>query len=119
MEKIEFVVNINYRKEQTMKEERPFVEVNNLCKYFKISRKEILKAVDNVSFFINQGEILGLVGESGCGKSTTGRCLVRLEKPTSGEILIGGKDVTKLSRRETNSVKMYRYSKISIHPQSG
>ncbi|NLW23457.1 MAG: ATP-binding cassette domain-containing protein [Tissierellia bacterium] len=83
-----------------MKEERPFVEVNNLCKYFKISRKEILKAVDNVSFFINQGEILGLVGESGCGKSTTGRCLVRLEKPTSGEILIGGKDVTKLSKEE-------------------
>ena len=81
-----------------MKEERPFVEVKNLSKYFKITRKETLKAVDNISFSIGQGEILGLVGESGCGKSTTGRCLVRLEKPTSGEIFIGGKDVSKLSK---------------------
>lgn len=81
-----------------MKEQSPFVEVKNLSKHFKISRKEILKAVDNVSFSINQGEILGLVGESGCGKSTIGRCLVRLHKPTSGEIFIDGQNIFELSK---------------------
>ncbi len=83
-----------------MKNQSPFVEVKNLSKYFKITRKETLKAVDNVSFFIGKGEILGLVGESGCGKSTTGRCLVRLHKPTSGEVFINGKNIFGLSKNE-------------------
>ena len=52
---------------------QPLVQVNHLCKYFHISRKETLKAVDDVSFTINKGETVSLVGESGCGKSTTGR----------------------------------------------
>ena len=79
---------------------QPLVQVNNLCKYFQISRKETLKAVDDVSFTINKGETVSLVGESGCGKSTTGRCMIRLYNPTRGEVLYNGKDIMKLSRAE-------------------
>ena len=79
---------------------QPLVQVNNLCKYFHISRKETLKAVDDVSFTINKGETVSLVGESGCGKSTTGRCMIRLYDPTKGEVLYDGKDIMKLSKAE-------------------
>lgn len=79
---------------------QPLVQVNHLCKYFHISRKETLKAVDDVTFHINKGETVSLVGESGCGKSTTGRCMIRLYNPTKGEILYDGKDIMKLSRAE-------------------
>jgi oligopeptide transport system ATP-binding protein len=64
-----------------------------------------VKAVDGVSFDVNRGETLGLVGESGCGKSTTGRCIIRLERPTSGEIVFDGRDVLKFRGRE---LKAYR-----------
>lgn len=76
------------------------LKVSNLCKYFKVGRKQILKAVDNVSFEIKQGETLGLVGESGCGKSTTGRTIVKLYEPTAGKIFYEGKDVSKYSKKE-------------------
>lgn len=79
---------------------QPLVQVKNLCKYFQISRKETLKAVDDVSFDIYKGETVSLVGESGCGKSTTGRCMIRLYSPTKGEVIYDGKDITKLSREE-------------------
>ena len=73
---------------------KPLVEVRNLCKYFDINtglfRTKPLKAVDGVSFNINRGETLGLVGESGCGKTTVGRTILNLYKPTSGEILFDG-----------------------------
>lgn len=69
----------------------PLMRVENLSKYFTISRQEILKAVDRVSFDIYPGETVGLVGESGCGKSTAGRCLVRLYEPTEGRIFYDGK----------------------------
>jgi len=72
---------------------QPLVQVQNLSKYFKLSKNDILKAVDDVSFEINDGETVGLVGESGCGKSTTGRCLVRLYEPTSGKVIYDGKDI--------------------------
>lgn len=72
----------------------PLMRVENLSKYFTISRQEILKAVDQVSFDIYRGETVGLVGESGCGKSTTGRCLVRLYEPTQGRIFYDGKLVS-------------------------
>ncbi len=75
------------------------VEIHGLKKYFP-TRRGLLHAVDNIDFFINKGETLGLVGESGCGKSTTGRLLLRLIEPTEGEILVGGQDVMKLSNRE-------------------
>jgi len=79
------------------------VKVKNLKKYFEISKNEILKAVDDISFDIYEGETLGLVGESGCGKSTTGRCLVRLHEPTDGEILFQDKKIDILSRSEALS----------------
>jgi oligopeptide/dipeptide ABC transporter ATP-binding protein len=82
---------------------KPLVEIQNLKKYFPV-RKGLLqsvvghvKAVDDVSFTINEGETLGLVGESGCGKTTVGRTLLRLYEPTSGRIFFDGRDVTELS----------------------
>lgn len=82
------------------KEKKPLVQVKHLCKYFKVGRHADLKAVDDVSFDIYKGETVGLVGESGCGKSTTGRCMIRLYEPTSGEVIYDGKDITKLSKAE-------------------
>ena len=75
----------------------PLIEVKNLKQYFNINtgmlKSKPLKAVDGVSFYINKGETLGLVGESGCGKTTVGRTLMNLYKPTAGEILYNGKPV--------------------------
>ena len=81
----------------------PLVKVEDLCKFFHIARGQTLKAVNNVTFEIYKGETVGLVGESGCGKSTTGRCLVRLYEPTAGHIYFKGKDVSKLNRAEVKS----------------
>ena len=76
------------------------IEAQHLKEYFdagsSVFRKKYLKAVDDVSFFINRGETLGLVGESGCGKTTLGRTLLRLYQPTGGKILYDGKDITKV-----------------------
>ena len=75
------------------------LEVRNLTKYFK-TKRGMLHAVDDVSFTLERGKTLGLVGESGCGKSTTGRTILRLIEPTSGEILFEGQDIQKLSKGE-------------------
>ncbi len=75
------------------------LEVRNLKKYFN-TRRGLLHAVDGVSFGIRKGETLGLVGESGCGKSTIGRVIVRLLEATDGEVLLDGVDITKLSKAE-------------------
>ena len=76
---------------------RPLIEVKNLKQYFNINmglfKSKPLKAVDDVSFTINKGETLGLVGESGCGKTTVGRTLLHLYKPTAGEIWYDGKQI--------------------------
>ncbi|HEX2739817.1 MAG TPA: dipeptide/oligopeptide/nickel ABC transporter ATP-binding protein, partial [Rubrobacter sp.] len=72
--------------------DRPLLEIKDLRKYFKVGRED-LKAVDGISLDIKKGETFGLVGESGCGKSTAGRVLVRLYDPSSGEVLYGGKNI--------------------------
>jgi len=85
-----------------MSDAPPLLEVKGLKMHFPItdgllSRKVgDVKAVDGIDFVVKRGEILGLVGESGCGKTTTGRCVLRLEKPTEGQILFDGVDITKL-----------------------
>jgi oligopeptide/dipeptide ABC transporter ATP-binding protein len=87
------------------------IEVNNLKKYFPISTglfaksTSNVKAVDDVSFSIARGETLGLVGESGCGKSTVGRCILKLIELTGGEILFDGKDVINLTKKELKSFR--------------
>ena len=81
-----------------------FLEVKNLKKYFEIRggllRKVVgyVKAVDDVSFNVGRGETLGIVGESGCGKSTTGRTILRLLEPTAGQVIFDGVDLAKLNR---------------------
>ena len=78
-----------------MADNKPIIEVKNLKEYFNINtglfRSKPLKAVDDISFSINKGETLGLVGESGCGKTTVGRTILHLYKPTAGEIFYDGK----------------------------
>lgn len=82
----------------TNKENRKkLVEVKHLKQYFG-SKKNVVKAIDDISFEIFEGETFGLVGESGSGKSTTGRALLRLYKPTDGEILFEGKDIANLKK---------------------
>jgi oligopeptide transport system ATP-binding protein len=88
-------------------EARPLLEVKGLRMHFPVieglvSRRVVgeVKAVDGIDFFVRRGETLGLVGESGCGKTTTGRCILRLERPTAGEILYDGVDVARMERKE-------------------
>ncbi|RLK64169.1 ATP-binding cassette domain-containing protein [Atopobacter sp. AH10] len=80
-------------------EKEPLLVVKDLKKYFHTKSGE-LKAVDGVSFSINRGETLGLVGESGCGKSTVGRAIIRLHEPTSGQVLMNGKNILEYKSKE-------------------
>ena len=87
------------------------LQVEDLKKYYPLSsspfsmERGYVKAVDGVSFTINAGETMGLVGESGCGKTTIGRTLLRLYDPTGGKVIFGGKDIFKASRREMNHLR--------------
>ncbi|WP_256244631.1 ATP-binding cassette domain-containing protein [Alkalibacterium sp. 20] len=83
------------------------LEVSHLNKSFSLGKKETLKAVNDISFSIYEGETLGLVGESGSGKSTTGRSLLRLYEPTSGEMIYEGFDLNNLSQREMKSMRKH------------
>jgi len=82
------------------------VQVRNLVKHFPVEgSRDVWRAVDGVSFDIKQGETLGLVGESGCGKSTAGRCLLRLIEPTGGDIQFEGRDVRAMGKRELRELR--------------
>src|SRR6476661_6609465 len=91
--------------------ETPLLRINNLKKYFPIRgglfSREVARvhAVDDVSFSLMKGETLGLVGESGCGKSTTGRCILRLIEPTAGEVWFEDKNVTTLDKRSLRHLR--------------
>jgi peptide/nickel transport system ATP-binding protein/oligopeptide transport system ATP-binding protein len=80
------------------------IEVRNLKKFFKVG-DNTLKAVNDLTFDIKRGETLGVVGESGCGKSTAGRTMLRLYEPTSGEVLFEGKNINKLNRQELKAMR--------------
>ena len=81
-------------------EKEVFLEVKDLKKYFNLGKGKVLHAVDNVSFKINKGETLGLVGESGCGKTTCGRTLIGLYEKSGGDIIFEGKKVENLNTKE-------------------
>ena len=108
--------------EVTKKNERPLVEVRHLKQYFNINvgwlRTKPLKAVDDVSFSIKRGDTLGMVGESGCGKTTVGRSLLHLYEPTGGEVEFDGKliktksDIMEL-RKKANMVFQDPYSSLN------
>jgi oligopeptide transport system ATP-binding protein len=91
---------------------KPLLEVRGLQMHFPVTEGIVIsrkvgevKAVDGIDFAVRRGETLGLVGESGCGKTTTGRCILRLERPTAGEILYDGVDIAKLERQELLSLR--------------
>lgn len=83
-----------------MSNQQALLQVKNLKKHFHLGKNEILKAVDGVSFQINKGETFGIVGESGCGKSTAGRTIIGLYDRTDGEVIFKGKDVHSLNSKE-------------------
>src|SRR5262245_37541314 len=101
----------------------PIVQVRNLVKHFPVEGSDdVWRAVDGVSFDIVRGETLGLVGESGCGKSTTGRCLLRLIEPTRGDIQFEGRDVTGMSQRELRELRremqiVFQDPQASLNPR--
>ena len=114
---------------KTQSTHETLVSVKNLKKYFPIRKGIIInrqvgavKAVDDISFDIRKGETLGVVGESGCGKSTTGRAILRLEKPTSGQVIINGVDITGLKKKEIRRIRpeiqmIFQDSYASLNPR--
>jgi len=82
----------------------PLLRVESLVKHFPVTGG-VVKAVDDVSFEVRRGETVGLVGESGCGKTTTGRCILQLERPTSGRVIFEGEDLAALDEHALRSVR--------------
>lgn len=86
---------------------KPLLEVKSLKQHFQLGKGNVLKAVDDISFFIKPGETLGLVGESGSGKSTTGRSILRLHEPTDGDVLYQGIAINRLSKSELKTMRRH------------
>ncbi|MBF0200832.1 MAG: dipeptide ABC transporter ATP-binding protein, partial [Desulfamplus sp.] len=117
------------RREALGSSETPLVRIRNLKKYFPISKglfskgkRQSVKAVDDVSFDIFQGETLGVVGESGCGKSTTGRAILYLDPPTSGSVVIDGVNLKNLNPEEIRCMRphmqmIFQDSYASLNPR--
>lgn len=84
---------------------KTLIEVEGLKKYFNVGGGNVLKAVNDISFSIAEGETLGLVGESGCGKSTAGRTILRLYEPTAGSVRFNGTDINKLSPKKMKAMR--------------
>ena len=116
-------------EDQSKVKDNALLEVNNLKMYFPVTegvifQKKIadVKAVDDVTFSIKKGEALGLVGESGCGKTTTGRCILQLYKPTSGQVIFNDVDVTALGKKDLRNVRremqiIFQDPYGSLHPR--
>ncbi|MEE3377919.1 MAG: dipeptide/oligopeptide/nickel ABC transporter ATP-binding protein, partial [Lachnospiraceae bacterium] len=89
--------------------EKHLLDVENLCQYFPVAgSRNVVKAVDGVSFFIKKGETFGLVGESGCGKTTTGRAILRLTEPTAGKVTYDGQTVFDGTRKKQPNMMPFR-----------
>lgn len=86
-------------------ETNALLQTEHLKKYFKVGKESFLHAVDDVTFSLNKGETLGVVGESGCGKTTLGRTLLRLQDATDGKIIFDGQDITKCSKKEMKRLR--------------
>ena len=80
--------------------EQNISEVKDLTKHFKAGKKQIVHAVDGISFTLERGKTLGLVGESGCGKSSCARTIIRMYDPTAGQIILDGTDITNMKQKE-------------------
>jgi len=106
-----------------MREKEKIIEIKHLTKYFDVGKGKVLKAVDDVSFNIYKGETLGLVGESGCGKSTAGRTIIQLYQATSGQVIYDGEDISqKKSAKESKKLKkkmqmIYQDPYSSLNPR--
>src|SRR4028118_356774 len=94
------------------------LEVKDLRKHFQVGRGTMLKAVDGISLEIKKGETFGLVGESGCGKSTVGRTLVRLYEPSSGQVVYGGRDVHRAKGEEAKDLNRQMQMAFTDPPAS-
>ena len=101
---------------------KTLMEIQNLKKYFNVGGKEPLKAVDGINLKVKKGETLGLVGESGCGKSTAGRTMIGLYEPTDGKVIFDGKDTSKFNKKQkkefTKQVQMiFQDPYASLNPR--
>ena len=85
--------------------EQPILQVEHLTKHFPAGKGSVVHAVDDVSFTLRKGRTFGLVGESGCGKSSCARTIIRIYDPTSGKIILDGQDITKLSARRLQPIR--------------